>query len=302
MISHLLLVIIYEIHIVIARLPLLLLNIYSNQKTGLNFRTCRSAPSLRMRFQDSLILSAASAYTVAAASAPVLDGERIGRFTLELEPRAWRRETIVKRSESGDEEVVNIDDGINWATNVNLGGQDLRVQIDTGSADLWVISTGLDSETLKNNYSDNHVYDPSKSKTWSKIDTQLFNISYDVGEISASGDVGTESVNVGGATVTMRIGAATAVVGNVIDPGTDGIMGMGWAPNSSKSAPFTDALSSRANFLQFKPPTVSTRMEQLSWRLSRISLTSQSSQPISTGAARRACRLVSSTKIYILAI
>ena len=81
----------------------------------------------------------------------------------------------------------------------------------------------------------NNLYDPSKSKTWTQVTDKIFNITYDVGELGASGLIGTETVELGGATIaTMLVGAATDLFGQgIIDTVYDGTMGLGWQSGNS---------------------------------------------------------------------
>ena len=88
----------------------------------------------------------------------------------------------------------------------------------------------MPKEIIDTSLTKNTLYDPSKSSSWKEIKNELFNITYDVGELGASGIVGTETVDIGGATVTgMAIGVATNMFGEgIIDPTYDGTLGLGW--------------------------------------------------------------------------
>ena len=100
----------------------------------------------------------------------------------------------------------------------------------------WVVSTLLPNDFISNNLSQNRIYDPSKSTSWKAIQGAQFNISYDVGELGASGPIGTETVNIGGATVTeMIVGAATTLFGaGIIDKTYDGTLGLGWQTQNTE--------------------------------------------------------------------
>ena len=72
-----------------------------------------------------------------------------------------------------------------------------------------------------------------------------FNITYDVGELGANGIVGTETIDIGGATVTeMQLGLATDLFGQgIIDKTYDGTIGLGWqSQNTSGSTGPSNAL------------------------------------------------------------
>jgi hypothetical protein len=75
--------------------------------------------------------------------------------------------------------------------------QKFDLDFDTGSADLWMFSTELDPTTLSAAKGKHNIYDPKKSSTWQKTDGATWKISYGDGS-SASGDVGTDVLNVGG--------------------------------------------------------------------------------------------------------
>ncbi|CAN9169892.1 unnamed protein product [Alternaria alternata] len=77
--------------------------------------------------------------------------------------------------------------------------QKLYLDFDTGSSDLWVWSTELPKNILSSaNPSNQQVaFDPSKSSTFKKLDGETWKISYGDSS-SASGDVGTDVVDLGG--------------------------------------------------------------------------------------------------------
>ena len=83
-----------------------------------------------MQLTQALLVCGFAAGSLAASAPGPRSENRIGRFTLPLQ-----RRNIAARSR-GDEAVATIYDGTDWVTSANFGGQDLRVQIDTGSADL----------------------------------------------------------------------------------------------------------------------------------------------------------------------
>ena len=153
-------------------------------------------------------------------------------FTLTRE-RLPRSENLSQR-ESGTSKVEAILSGSSWVTSITVGGQVLRVQIDTGSSTLWFIST-LSDEATKTSFPSHKYFDPSKSSTWQLQPDLKFNVTYDIGEEGSFGVAGTETVELGGVAVTdMLVGAATHVFGGTgaLDPTYDGIMGLGWGLNS----------------------------------------------------------------------
>ncbi|EFQ89685.1 hypothetical protein CFE70_002189 [Pyrenophora teres f. teres 0-1] len=77
--------------------------------------------------------------------------------------------------------------------------QKLYLDFDTGSSDLWVWSTELPKKILSsaNPAIQQVAFDPSKSSTFKKLDGETWKISYGDSS-SASGDVGTDVINLGG--------------------------------------------------------------------------------------------------------
>ncbi|KAI4687809.1 uncharacterized protein J4E88_003400 [Alternaria novae-zelandiae] len=77
--------------------------------------------------------------------------------------------------------------------------QKIYLDFDTGSSDLWVWSTELPKNILSSADASKQqvAFDPSKSSTFKKLDGETWKISYGDSS-SASGDVGTDVVNLGG--------------------------------------------------------------------------------------------------------
>lgn len=109
----------------------------------------------------------------------------------------------------------------------------------------WVFNTALSNEQ-----SAGHTeFDPSKSSTFKHLDGQSFFISY--GDSSnASGTVGTDTVNIGGATVTSQaIELATVVSASfATDVQSNGLVGLAFsrlnAVKPTKQKTFFDNISS----------------------------------------------------------
>lgn len=109
---------------------------------------------------------------------------------------------------------------------VTIGGQTLNLDFDTGSADLWVFSNSLGASSTKGHT----VFDPSKSNTFKTLSGAKWNISYGDGS-GASGTVGTDSVDVGGATVkSQAVELATKVAPQFVsDVDSDGLLGLAFS-------------------------------------------------------------------------
>ena len=93
----------------------------------------------------------------------------------------------------------------------------------------------MPDDFIKTNLSSNRIYDPKKSSTFKEKDGVSFNITYDVGELGASGPVGTETLEIGGVSaVDFPIGVATQAFGqSIVDPTFDGTMGLGFPLGST---------------------------------------------------------------------
>ncbi|KKY15842.1 putative aspartic endopeptidase pep1 [Diplodia seriata] len=107
---------------------------------------------------------------------------------------------------------------------VTVGGTELQLDFDTGSADLWVFSTLMAS----NEQTGHAVYDPDNSGT--KQEGYEWDISYGDGS-GASGTVYADKVVVGGVTATSQaVEAATSVSTSFTqDVDNDGLLGLAFS-------------------------------------------------------------------------
>ena len=90
----------------------------------------------------------------------------------------------------------------------------------------WVFSTSLSQASIGSH----STFDPTQSKTFNNLQGATFSISYGDGS-AAAGTVGTDTVNIGGATVTgQAVELATAVSQSfVADANTDGLVGLAFS-------------------------------------------------------------------------
>ncbi|KAI9684397.1 MAG: hypothetical protein M1829_002207 [Trizodia sp. TS-e1964] len=109
---------------------------------------------------------------------------------------------------------------------VNIGGQQLLLNFDTGSADFWIFSSKLDSSVTKGHT----PFDVSKSSSFKTMDGASWNIKYGDGS-TASGVVGTDLVDIGGAKVpNQAIELATSLSGSFVqDTNNNGIIGLAFS-------------------------------------------------------------------------
>jgi hypothetical protein len=115
---------------------------------------------------------------------------------------------------------------VEYLAPISIGGQTMNMDFDSGSSDLWVFNTQLAtaSQTGHTNFN------PSTSTTFKLMQGASFSISYGDGS-GAAGNVGTDTVNIGGATVTSQaIELATAVSASFVqDTQSNGLVGLAFS-------------------------------------------------------------------------
>ncbi|TVY18782.1 putative aspergillopepsin A-like aspartic endopeptidase [Lachnellula arida] len=125
--------------------------------------------------------------------------------------------TVTATPETGDTEFLSP---------VNIGGQTMNMDFDSGSSDLWVFNTQLSAASQAGHT----VFNSSKSSTFKLQQGSTFSISYGDGS-GAAGNVGTDTVNIGGASVTNQaIEMATAVSSSFVqDTQSNGLVGLAFS-------------------------------------------------------------------------
>ncbi|EGX94542.1 endothiapepsin precursor [Cordyceps militaris CM01] len=122
--------------------------------------------------------------------------------------------------------VANSDQGdLEYLVQVAIGtpAQNLNLDFDTGSADLWVFST----ETP--NGGSHSLYSPGQSSTSQKQSGETWSIQYADGS-GSSGDVYTDSVTVGGLTVPNQVVESAQQVSSQFASGdNDGLLGLSFS-------------------------------------------------------------------------
>ncbi|KAL1616188.1 hypothetical protein SLS56_011512 [Neofusicoccum ribis] len=111
-----------------------------------------------------------------------------------------------------------------YLTPVTVGSVEMELDIDTGSADLWVFSTLLSSSEQ----SGHAVYDPTVSGT--KLSGYTWSITYGDGS-GAKGTVYADKVVVGGVTATSQAVEAATSVSSAFssDTDNDGLLGLAFS-------------------------------------------------------------------------
>ncbi|KAI1950434.1 tethering complex subunit [Ophidiomyces ophidiicola] len=136
------------------------------------------------------------------------------------------RDAVSKAKQPDESGVVTnmpTHNDVQYLSPVIIGGQQFIMNLDTGSSDTWVFNTQL-PQNAKGNHS---IFDPAKSSSFSKLNGTTFNITYGDGSF-ASGGVGIDSVDIGGAKVAKQaIGLPTKVSASFIrDEASDGLVGL----------------------------------------------------------------------------
>ncbi|KAK1981379.1 aspartic peptidase domain-containing protein [Colletotrichum cereale] len=115
---------------------------------------------------------------------------------------------------------------VEYVSPIKIGGQEVNVDFDSGSSDLWVFTSMLDTQSQTGH----QLYDPSKSQNAKMLNGQNFSIRYGDGS-GAQGVVGTDVVDIGGAVVQEQaVEMATAVSQQFVeDTANNGLLGLAFS-------------------------------------------------------------------------
>ncbi|RAL04418.1 pepsin-like aspartic protease [Aspergillus ibericus CBS 121593] len=140
------------------------------------------------------------------------------------------RKTTSASGEVGEVPAEDVQNDSEYLATVGIGtpAQSLKLDFDTGSADLWVWSTKLPSTILSENKT-HAVFNPSESSTFKNQEGESWQISYGDGS-SASGSVGTDDVNIGGLVVKNQAVELAEKMSTAFAQGEgDGLLGLAFS-------------------------------------------------------------------------
>ncbi|KAI4725999.1 acid protease [Aureobasidium sp. EXF-10728] len=191
-----------------------------------------AASSAAISWATSAAFSTAVSYTAAASSVAAPTAASVSTYAPPAPAASAAAPSTNQDDETGEVVATPADNGAEYLSPVTIGGQKLNLNFDTGSSDLWVFSTALTSAQI----GEHSAFDPSKSSSYQKLDGYSFSLSYGDGS-GASGVVGCDTVDIGGASVTRQaIELATSVSSAFVsDADSDGLVGLAFSSLNSVS-------------------------------------------------------------------
>ncbi|KAI9694791.1 MAG: hypothetical protein M1822_000407 [Bathelium mastoideum] len=141
---------------------------------------------------------------------------------------------------------------------IGTPAQTLNLDFDTGSSDLWVWSTELGSTVSTTGH---NVFDASKSSTFKLLSGSTWTISYGDGS-SASGNVGTDVVNLGGVEITGQgVEEAEKLSSAFTQNAGDGLLGLAWGNiNTVKPTPVATPVSNMISQSSISQPLFTAKL------------------------------------------
>ncbi|CAK7269840.1 hypothetical protein SEPCBS57363_003804 [Sporothrix epigloea] len=136
----------------------------------------------------------------------------------------------------GDVPAEDQENDLEYLCEVFIGtpAQKLKLDFDTGSADLWVVSSELPSRVSKGHA----AFESQKSTSFKEMQGYSWKIKYGDSS-SASGDVGTDSVTIGGLTVpNQAVELAKKISDQFMQSSGDGLFGLAWSSINTVSKCF----------------------------------------------------------------
>lgn len=183
---------------------------------AMNANAAANAPTLADTLSNSAAVSENKGNAKAASSAPAAP-KSTGGATAKAGNATAGTGLVTATPEQGD---------VEYLSPVTIGGQTINMDFDSGSSDLWVFSTELTAA----NQAGHTNFDPKKSTTFATVTGATWSISYGDGS-GAAGNVGTDTVNIGGATVTKQaVELATAISASFVqDTASNGLVGLAFS-------------------------------------------------------------------------
>lgn len=188
---------------------------------------------------DPLPVSVGISPTVEGPYVSVSKVQQQGKFAKKAGGKAHVQGHVLAKKDAatgqtGDVPATDVDSNAEYLAEVGIGTpvQTLDLDFDTGSADLWVFSTELPSSEQSSSGTKHTIFDPTKSSTWKKTTGSTWNISYGDGS-TASGDVGTDNLTVGGLVVkNQAIELAKSLSSSFASGPGDGLLGLAWVSHT----------------------------------------------------------------------
>ncbi|KAI9667776.1 MAG: hypothetical protein M1821_000595 [Bathelium mastoideum] len=130
------------------------------------------------------------------------------------------------KGDDGSVNTASANMGAEFLSPVTIGNQKFNMDFDTGSSDLWVFTNMLPQQSI----GQHQTFVANQSPTFKQMQGATWQISYGDGS-GAAGVVGTDTVNIGGATVTNQaVEQATAVSQSFVqDMANDGLVGLAFS-------------------------------------------------------------------------
>lgn len=138
-----------------------------------------------------------------------------------------RLQKMGTNDQAGEVPAEDEQNDVEYLCEVSIGtpAQTLKLDFDTGSADLWVWSTELPKSTSTVGHT---VYNSKKSSTFKNLNGSSWKISYGDSS-SASGSVGTDNINIGGLTIKNQAIELAKTLSTQFEQGVgDGLLGLAW--------------------------------------------------------------------------
>ncbi|EIN11159.1 acid protease [Punctularia strigosozonata HHB-11173 SS5] len=155
--------------------------------------------------------------------------------------------------------LTSADGGFRYYADIDVGGQDFKVLVDTGSSDTWLIQKGFSCFDIDFNPETEDEcgfgtagFDPSQSPTFVPLVGKNLNITYGDGTF-AVGPVGTDTMTVGGLTVTAQefgVPNMTAWEGEGIE---GGLLGLAYPALTTVHNESDPTLDSPTNLALYNP-------------------------------------------------